>query len=91
MRLVLWPRVEYRYSHGVKMAKTSKNDKKSHGYIDKEPTPCTIEEVMNRSHRDITVDDDEPLQKKTTQKDILLRLLKIEQEIFKKAYKKGII
>jgi len=48
-------------------------------------------EIIYRSHRDITVDEHAPLEKKTNNKELLARLLDLERVILERARQKGII
>ena len=50
-----------------------------------------IEEIIARSHQQEPIDVDAPLEKKTNNKELLARLLEIEQSIIEKARAKGII
>ena len=49
------------------------------------------EEIIFRSHPEVSVDMDAPLEKKTKNKELLARLHKIEKEAIRRAIARGII
>jgi hypothetical protein len=79
-------------NHGGKMAAKKNVNPSTKDMLDEKIVQRRhIQEIIEKSHQGVIVDDHAPLQKKSQDLEVLAKLLEIERSIIERAYQKGIL